>query len=358
MPARFLFVMSALILCPTVCMSSDDDELLKQVRVGHRSARQAIRQLSCVYLVRETLPSEKILASGKYLRSADVVLIKDGNEGIGTRDMLIRDGQCKRVGRVWNDGKVEYFATLQSDVQFFAWGDVWQRMLIDHSSPDGDRCNYDMVLDRIAKNARLKRDRISGHDCVQIEVEEKNKLGHTKVLKIWHDVKCNYLIRKLESYDQSSPNDRNIAEVTEFQEVTPGVMLPVKCRVDSYRADQLAKRHEAALTDVQINQPIADSAMALPSIPKGTEYQDYVRGTLGKIGPDWKPIGADTAMQNHVVAPSSDTPAGSGRQTVSEPWTLNDYLLYGSIAVFVVCGAFLLLRRIRAARANGRNNNS
>lgn len=334
--------------CPSVGRSSDNDELLNQVRVGHRAARQSIRQFSCVYLVQEILPSNNVMASGKYFRSADAVSVKDGNEGKSTEDLLIRSGQCRRVLRLWRDGKVEFGATLESDVQFFAWGDVWQRMLIDHSSPDGDRCNYDMVLDRIAKSARLSRDRIAGRDCVRVEVEETTKFGHTKVGKIWHDVGNNYLIRKLEAYDLSNPKDRSTAEVTEFLEAAPGVLLPVKCRVDTYRADRLTKSYETGLTDVRVNQPVPDSAMALPSIPNGTRLQDAIRGTLGAVGPDWKPVGPTTAMSITTMAPAPGDPGGPGRPTESEPWSTSQYLLWGSILAFVMCVTILFLRRIRA----------
>jgi hypothetical protein len=348
---RVSTVLLFVIGCPNIGWSSDNDELLNQIRIGHRTARQSIRELSCVYLASGLQPSKTVMASGKYIRKGDSVSIKDGNEGISTEDLLIRNGQCRRVARVWRDGKVEYGASLEANTQFFAWGDVWQRMLIDHSSPDGDHCDYDMVLDRIAKTARLSRDRIAGMDCVRIETEETTKLGHTKVLKIWHDSKNNYLIRKLESYDRSNPKDRTTAEVTEFLEAAPGIIVPVKCRIDIYRVDRLTKSYEIVLTEVLVNQPIPDSAITLPSIPKGTRLQDSIHGVMVDIGPDWQPVGPTTAKPEVTLAPASGSasPAEVGRPSDSEPWPISRYVLYGSIFVFATCVVILIVRRKRAA---------
>jgi hypothetical protein len=351
---KYLFFLVLTVLSyPNVSLSSDDDELLNQVRIGHRAARQAVRQLSCAYLVRETLPAEKIMANGKYYRLLDVVAIKDGNEGISTRDFLIRNGQCKQVGREWKNGRAEYFAVLESGVQYFSWGDLWQQMLINQFDPEGNRCDYDMVLDRIAKAAHVSRDRVEGRDCIRIEVEEKTKLGFTKVLKIWHDVGKNYFIRKIESYDLADPKDRDTAEVTEFLEPAPGIVLPVKCRVNSFRADKLAKSYETVLSDIQLNQPFAESIMALPSVPKGTELQDSIRGKRGPIGPDWNTIGPTTTMERRTLPPVSENvgAARGGKPTESEPWSITQYVLYGSIVAFVLCVTILYLRKRAAQNA-------
>lgn len=340
---------------PGLGRSSDNDELLEQIRLAHRVARQSIRQFSCSYSVRESLPTKNVMAFGKYARSGEVVSIKDGNEGIGTQDMLLRGGSWKTVSRSWKDKKIEYFAAQHSDSQFFSWGDVWQRMMIDHTGWEGDRCNFDRVIDRIAKNARLSRVRFASRDCILIEAEEKTKQGYNKVYKMWLDINHNYLVRKAESYDLADPTDRTISEVTEFQEPIPGILIPVKCRVDSILKGQLAAVFETVLSDIQVNLPIPDSTFVLPAIPKGTQLQDSLHGTRGPIGSDWKAVGP--TVQHVRVSTLERSEVLPGQPTQSESWTLNQYLLYGSLLVFVLCIAILLLGRQRASGATAESLN-
>lgn len=327
-----------------VCRSSDNDELLEIVRLSHRSARQSIRQFSCTYLMQQTLPNKAVMASGKYSRSGEIVSIKDGNAGISTLDSVIRNGQCKSVGRSWSGEKIEYSATIFSEVQYFSWGDIWRRMAIDHSDQDGRRCNYDMVLDRIGKNARLARDRIAGRECVRIEVAEKHKSGRTMMLKMWHDVGYNYLVRKFESYDISDPTNRNVVEISEFVEAAPGIVVPTKCQLDVIRADHTERSYVTEISDVRLNQPIDETAFDLPSIPKGTNFQDFIRGTSGQIGHDWKTEGPTTPIRRDILTPSSNDPV-EGQTTETERWSLDKYLLCTSIIVFVLCIPLLLRRR-------------
>ena len=336
--------------------SSDNDELIDLVRSGHRSARQSIRTFQCEYLIKEKLPTNNVMASGKYLRTTEASLIQDGNVGKSTEDVLVKGGYAKRVGRMWQEtGNVNHFAAIESETQFFCWGDVWQRMLIDHSSPEGERCNYDVVLDRISKSAKVSKERVNGVDCIRIEIEEQTKLGHRKVLKMWHDIGNNYFIRKMESYDASNPADKNIAEIEEFMTPTQGLTFPLKCRVDTYRKGILVKGYDVLLANVTINQPIPTSVFVLPAIPTGTQLNDSLNGTIGTVGADWKPTGTMRRSPKTTLAPqkaeSNGIPEVLSSQTSSEQWSITTYLLYASIAIFIGCVLVIGYRKVLTRRS-------
>ncbi len=330
------------------CWSSDNDKLFEQVRIAHRMARQSIRQFSCAYVMRQTMPIKQVLASGKYARNGNAVSIKDGNEGISTVDLLLQNGQARSVTRLWVDKRIQYGAFLESEAKMSYPGDVWLAMLIDHYDPDTSRCNYDKVLDQIEKLAKLSRVSIGGRDCILIEYQHKNKYERTIVRKVWHDIGRNYLICKFEYYEITHPNDRVIVEVVEFLEVTAGVIVPVKNDTKAYRDNEVIRHNTLELTDIQVNQRIPESIFVLPSIPLGTELQDLTRGTSGPVGPDWKGVGS-TKQRITVTLPPERSDVLTGQPTASEPWTLNQYLLYGSLLMFVICMAALWLRRRRAS---------
>jgi hypothetical protein len=118
---KYIVVVMCFLLLGGDCVrSSDDDALLERVRLAHRAARQSIQQFNCTYHMAKTLPNKLILAGGKYARSGERVSIRDGNQGISTRDTVISDGKCRSVSRVWKEGRVEYLATIESATQFFS----------------------------------------------------------------------------------------------------------------------------------------------------------------------------------------------------------------------------------------------
>jgi hypothetical protein len=243
---------------------------------------------------------------------------------------VLRDGEYRSVGRDWKDDRIEYSAYLRSESQFFSWGNIWQRMGIDHLDQDARQCNYDMVLDRIRSGAKLSKEKMAGIDTVRIEAEEKNNRGVKKILNIWHDVSHGYFIVKMEDCQPGSPKDKSIFEISEFMESSGGIVVPIRCRVDIVRNGLVNKSYEVVLSDVQINHPI--------------RLQDSIHGTVGAIGSDWKRIGP-TASQSKAVLASEPKEAIIGRPTESEQLSEHKYLLYGSILVFAVCIAILLARR-------------
>ncbi len=341
-------------LVPFLCLVSDiyasnDDPLLEVVRLAHRASRQSIREFSCTCVMQEIKPNRTTFANDKYFRKGNVIAIKNGIEGKSTHDSLIRDGKCRIVGRDWKDGTISYHAILKTDVQYFSWGDVWRRMMIDHSDHDGRGCNYDMVLDRIGPNARVSRERIDDRDCVLIEVEETQKSGRETVLKHWHDIGHQYWIRRMESYNAAEPQNRSVMVIEQFEELAPGIVFPTHCRTEIFRNNEVIKTYETSISNIQINQPIDEQIFTLPAIPKGTPFQDFIRGTKGQIGPNWKPSGPSKPMRRDILTPES-TETVPGQPSTSEPWTLNHYLLLGSAILFLVCMASLVLRRVRSVK--------
>lgn len=358
---RFTCCLFLMLPCLGFLAASESDEFLKKARVDRRGALAPIQRFSCTYLIEETIPTKKVFAKGTYLRSGNVVRIKEGKEGSKTEDLLIRNGQAKRVGRSWQGENIQFFATLETEKKWFIWGDVWQRMMLDLTNPEGERESYDSFLERIQKAARVSPEKLQGRDCVKIEVEEKTKEGFTKVMMVWLDAGHHYMVRRIESYDISDPRDRNISEVLEFSEIAPGITFPIKVRVEAIRKGKNTATYETQLADIQVNPTISEKEFRLPQIPPGTHLEDSIHGKSGTIGPDWNFAGPTKARTSAITLPAKSQPPVdlNGRQSLSEPWSTSWYVLAGSLALLLVCILVLFLGkkgnspRLGAGTGNG-----
>jgi hypothetical protein len=169
---------------------------------------------------------------------------------------------------------------------------------------------------------------------------------------LWHDVGCNYLIRKLESTYPQLKQSGNVT-VTEFAEPQPGVFIPTRARRESYQRGELKSVRVTYLTDVRVNEPIPQAALSLPAIPSGTMLDDTIDGTRGKVGADWRPIGPRRkALGRQLVAPSpaegSSTWDAPSSSEAASPWWWVTALAGG---LFALSLGYLLVCRLRGERA-------
>jgi len=336
------------------CHAGESADLLEQVRIGHRSARESIRTFSAKFSVDQSVPRRTTMASGQYWQSGEIVRIQTGTVGSGTDDVLIRNGESRKVGTTWNEkGARSCFALRESDKHFHHWTDIWCELLIGQRNHESERGNYDATLDRITAIASVSRERFAGRDCIRIEATEKVSADYSVRLIYWHHIGYNYLICKKQDGNALRPECGVVTEVEEFAEPEPGVFIPVKVKLTSRSDGKILHERVTVLKDVVVNQPIISSVFMLPDIPRGTDLQDTIARTVGPIDAHWKSIGKTTPMPKGVSAPApaQDVKLESAQsQSHDEPWTMSQIVLIICLSLLAVCGLTLAYRKLRSSR--------
>jgi hypothetical protein len=343
-------VMAALIvgmITPTSLTA--EDKILEEVKAGHRAARQSIRTFSASVLGEKELPQRTTMDTGRYWRAGDLVRIQRGKEGDWTADYLVKDGEIREVYRnQWTGGRVGFHKARRTPATDFLSGcDVWREMLIDHCGPEGGQIAYDRLLELAQVTTTTKYERRENRQYAKVSLSYSSRKGFQTRLVLWHDVGCNYLIRKI---DVAFPgtDKTSVGTITEFAEPDPGVFVPLGCRWEYYEKGKFESSRLTTLSDVQVNKPIQPSIFTLPAIPSGTLLDDSIEGTRGLVGSDWRPIGRREPFKTQQPVPtlsSSVYDAPSTREPASAGW----WVTVASCAVLAAALSYLIFRRIRPA---------
>jgi hypothetical protein len=351
-PRGVISALFALLAFAMPARSRAEDPLLNEVKAGHRAARQAIRTFSATVTFTTELPALGNVGGGRYRRVGDTVHIQVGKEGVWTADNLVKGGEIRGVDRAkWSAGRPQLFgASRRPATDFLSGCDVWREMMLELAGPDGGQLPYDRVLE-VARVSAASRRRKDGREYVIVPLAFTSSRGQESRAVPWHDVGCNYLIRKLEaSYPGTETS--GIVTVTEFAEPRPGVFFPVRCTREDLRDGKLRAVRVTSLTDVRVNEPIPPDSLSLPAIPSGTILYDTIDGTKGKVGADWRPIGPRRKAIGTLLTSPSAPAGGSAWEAPSSsepdsPWWWVAALSGGGLALSL---GYLLVRRLRGGR--------
>jgi hypothetical protein len=187
--------------------------------------------------------------------------------------------------------------------------DVWRDMLIDFFSPSRKRYDYDRFLGLAKSPPHAEREILDGEECVRVSMECADD-GFDLSYTFWHDVRRNYLIRKevatFRKGDESSHCDY---EILEFRQAKPEIVVPLSRRLRAYEKGQLRQEELTTLSDVRVNEPIAEDVFTLPPVPAGTVVHDHIDWTQYPIDTNWKPVGPKRPFQ---MGRAGVSPAGGG----------------------------------------------
>src|SRR5207249_3980072 len=104
--------------------------------------------------------------------------------------------------------------------------------------PSGSRYDFDRFIDLGQKPPRTSRETIDGHDCIRLTLTFDTPTSDEWSITFWHDVHCNYLIRK-----EVARFGRDVEaveyEILDFAEPAPGVFVPIRCRLRVYDKGKL-----------------------------------------------------------------------------------------------------------------------
>lgn len=332
-------------------------DLVSVVREGHRAARQSIRSFSASVTDKITFEKQGVttVATAKYSRSFDIVRIRE-KEGGSIGDILLKDGEIRRVGRAMEprSKKVHYTATRRTAVETLAQCDVWTNMLIDFPGPDGGHYDFDRSLEFAQGPPQASRVKENGHNSIRLTMNSVSTTGIEYHVTLWHDVDRNYLVwKKTVTNDKYANRSEN--EILEFVESVPGVFIPTRGRGQWLGVDgELASREEITLSDVEVNKPIPASVLQLPAIPSGTMLDDHIRGVRYSINENWQPIGPESTIPGLAVVSTSDQARSDYHsQSTSEAKPLSRLLVPVSLVILVVACTCLIYRRYRSQAGFG-----
>jgi hypothetical protein len=292
--------------------------------------------------------------TGRYWRAGDTVRIQEGEEGKWTADYLVKGGETRAVSRLnWSGGKPRYHdARRRPASDLVCLCDLWREMLIELVVSGGGQVSYDSMLEATREYAATRRERREGRAFVKVSRTYRHSSGDEVQFTLWHDVGCNYLIRKLESY-YPKYGSGGTAAITEFAEPQPGVFVPVRAVIETTSFTKQKSVRVTSVADLRVNETMSPATLALPPIPNGTVLDDTIRGTNGKVRSDWQPIGPQGKADGVQVGPS-DSPRESSvwdAPSTSEPasvWWWVTAVAGGTLAISL---GLLLVSRMRAARA-------
>lgn len=354
MPSRFGALLCLGLAAPTAVAA---DDLVQQVRDGRRAARESIRTFTATVKHEQTHPKPQVLGDGRYVRSGDMALIREGQEGKHTSDVLIKPGEILRLGRNWAKGK-----SLPTGVAFrdspkgpSGFCDVWVFMMIETHEQGGDRPHG-----ADPGSIRADRNTLDGRECVRLRYTITHAKGSTSRYTQWHDVGRNYLI--IQAVSEYTGGDsaarRFVVRATEFIEPSPGVVFPTRVTRDAYREGELDNAAVVTLADVVINQPVPASAFALPAVPAGTKLMDRIDNKEGPIDSNWKPAGEmkplpppPTSPPEHPPPPKPQWPTPlDTTPSAAEPVSSARWVIGGSVAVLLVAAVLAVVRRVWVSR--------
>ena len=235
--------------------------------------------------------------------------------------------------------------------KLFSMCDPWREMMIEISGPAGMQLSLDRLLEGADGPVKADRDILDGRPCVRLRFSQAYPGGAKYQITLWHDIGYNYLIRQMIAENLDRSQSRGVCRVTDFVEPEPGVVLPVRVKREHYRGGELNQVTVASLTDVVINKPIPAAQLALPPIPSGIEFRDYIAGRIGVIDSNWSPIGPMKALPPPLLKLGTADPAApDAAPSTAEPTSTARWVMLGSIAALVLALGLAVVGRLRRRR--------
>lgn len=323
---------------PSSVYAENEKELLALVRAGQQSAMESIHTLSCVVTLEESTPSLQRTATGRYWRAKDVARSQQETP-TGTVDwfLLYKTAEIREVvrNRAGTDQPPCWTGRRTLDDGLLPL-DVWPRIFME----------FDRFLE-VAKGApRVKRVKIDGRDCIRVTMDILTQTEKT----YWFDVGRNYLVSKSA---EVSKDHRTESENLDYVEPQPGVFFPTKRVAKTYRGSEQRSHVCVTLSDVRINEPLADDVFRIPMIPSGTTCSDWIRKQRYPIDENWQQIpGSKTEPLAMTPLPTPSSSSGEGTQytaqSTGEPKSWTRWIAWGSLAILLLASTAWVYRRYQA----------
>ncbi len=350
---------SCFVLTPSALGGEDREQLLATARDGNRAAIQSIISMECCYenkpwanfSLEQANEYFHVFSPGRFWQSGDTYrLFKPMGDGT-TLDCVVRNrqGHCLRKG-----GPLPRpILTFETDRPVDGvGGDMWHWLLFSHwgRNPLGL-----YPLDEILQHPYVlhKAERLPP-PANDIHIELSHSNGRSE---FWFDPKVNYLVRKRVVIPQD-PSRLVEGEVIEFAEPAPAVFLPVIVEHRYSINGKLQAVMRTILSDVKVNQPLAQDALRIPGIA-GMDCIDLNRDMKYKVDADGNAVGPESPVKVARISPPARMGGGpfippydssSLLQPSRPPTPLWVWILIVSLIALIAAGILTIVRRRRQAK--------
>ncbi len=340
----FLTAVACLLIFNQDDRADNEGDLLQTVRTHHRAASELIRSFAATFQCEATYPKAEAISRGDYRRSLGTVRIHEGVEGQWTSDILIANGETRIVGtNLTSANQREYRAERASSAQMVGLSDMWMGMLMVIVGPKGQPMSIDRILESAKRPPSATKVTEDGRKCVRVSIDYDEADGREVQLTLWHDIDCNYLVRK-RTVTTKGTDWRSVSTVTEFAEPAPGVFVPSKCRGQTFVESKLVKEWLITMSGLSVNFEVRPNVLQLPAFPSGTVLHDRINETKYQIDSEWHQIGP--ASPDRVLKVASPSPGQSDftSQSRSEPTPSARRLISLSLALLVGIAIYVAFR--------------
>ena len=340
------------ILLPTVAPADDAPH---DLMLRHKQSLAQIETIRMDFRSTFERPSQSPeFTLGSFVKSGATSRTRQGVAGESMHDALIDPVAARTVIRHWDrNKKLSYETRKNTQDQFQATGEMYIAFLI-YNFPG--ITNRHLTLEELytlpGNELRTQRVQLDGRACVRVDLGYKAGDAGNMVVQHWHDVENGYfIVRRIQTVNGDDCEvDTRISEFAE----TGGIRFPSKLVSTVRRKGQLDYTQTIEATNIVINGPVAQDALALPAFPSGTICRDYITMQKYPIDTAWAKSGpaTDIVISKITLSPDSKTDDLGNRSTVTEPRSFSLWLILGSGVVLTLSVIFLLVRRRRARRSD------
>jgi hypothetical protein len=123
------------------------------------------------------------------------------------------------------------------------------------------------------------------------------------------------------------------------------VFFPERIVGWSSKGDSIVANHSTLISDIQVNQPMAENTFRL-RYPDGLYVTDDIRGVKYRVNSEGKPISAEEPVSRVILPPAvgDDVPSSARRETQEEPRSMLRWILPVSIGILVLGVVAALVR--------------
>lgn len=290
---RALFFGVCLLGFTAFTAAADPNELVKSTVATHEQTLQKIKTLS-VRVQRESKSDDTVKTEvGEYHRSGSTIRISTGKTGSRLNDILVKDGVTKQVVRTKRDSEVRYgLFTRASNKALLTQFNLSQELAFEIFDPKamlmrsvGDFFEQPGFVTGAASVT------LNGRKCVRVDCDMLPARPGKAKASYWFDLGYGGLVAKItieESFGENPISGEKL--FSGFTEYEPGLCFPNSVILKLKTKGEVISEENYKLSNIKINQPIAESVFALPAIPAGSTLQNDLNGKLEEVDSDWKPL--------------------------------------------------------------------
>lgn len=321
--------------------------------VAHRAGVQSIQDISCEIKIEELKGSGfQLTRRATYMRSGDKIKIVTPERSDGYSECLtvnnseiISFGKYSRASK--NPGVMG--ASRLPATRLRSSCDVWEFMVLSFPTKDMYFRTLDDVLQEPNLKCAISKEGRGDSARTDVELTFNGMSNEVNRVHIFLDPRYNYLCSEQKWITESKlGKSTGITRITRFEEVQPGVFIPLESETD-YSDSFHTSKVRAHLEQLQVNSGIPADAFQ-QRLPAGIRMMDSIDGKIYHIDAMGRRYGSEDPLRPNPPDTRERT-FTFGRQSTEEAsssmyWLLPVSLCGLSAVIFV---RILIMRHRRKA---------